>query len=93
MKSGDMVQFSVSDTGIGIKEENVGKLFRKFEQLDSGYTRKSKGTGLGLAISKQLVELHGGKIMVESRYGKGVHSAFLYRFHQKTTETLPTDSM
>ncbi|MFZ3168474.1 MAG: ATP-binding protein [Candidatus Methanoperedens sp.] len=51
-KSGDMVQFSVSDTGIGIKEENVGKLFRKFEQLDSGYTRKSKGIGLGLAISK-----------------------------------------
>jgi PAS domain S-box-containing protein len=70
-KSGDMVQFSVMDTGIGIKEEDLGKLFRKFEQLDSGYTRKSKGTGLGLAISKQLVELHGGKIAVESRYGEG----------------------
>ncbi|VVB55457.1 Methanogenesis regulatory histidine kinase FilI [uncultured archaeon] len=71
MKSGNMAQFSVSDTGIGIKVEDLGKLFRKFEQLDSGYTRKSKGTGLGLAISKQLVELHGGKITVESKYGHG----------------------
>ncbi|NJD54420.1 MAG: PAS domain S-box protein [Candidatus Methanoperedens sp.] len=71
MKSGNMAQFSISDTGIGIKDEDLGKLFRKFEQLDSGYTRKSKGTGLGLAISKQLVELHGGKITVESKYGQG----------------------
>ena len=76
MKSGNMAQFSVSDTGIGIKVEDLGKLFRKFEQLDSGYNRKSKGTGLRLAISKQLVELHGGKIMAESKYGEG--STFIF---------------
>lgn len=70
-KEGDMAQISVSDTGIGIKEENVGKLFHKFEQLESGITRKYGGTGLGLAITKQLVELHGGKIRAESKYGEG----------------------
>lgn len=85
-KSGDMVQFSVSDTGIGIKEEDLGKLFRKFEQLDSGYTRKSKGTGLGLAISKQLVELHGGKIMVESKIGEGSTFTFFIPLIPGTAE-------
>ncbi len=67
---GDMAQISVLDTGIGIREENVGKLFQKFEQLESGISRKYGGTGLGLSISKQLVELHGGKIWAESRYGE-----------------------
>jgi PAS domain S-box-containing protein len=92
-KSGDMVQFSVSDTGIGIKDEDIGKLFRKFEQLDSGYTRKSKGTGLGLAISKQLVELHGGKITVESRYGEGSTFTFFIPVSPKTTQTPPMDNI
>lgn len=76
-KEGDMVQISVSDTGIGIKEENVGKLFHKFEQLESGITRKYGGTGLGLAITKQLVELHGGRIWAESIYGEGSKFTFL----------------
>lgn len=67
---GDLAQFSVSDTGIGIKEEDRGKLFKKFQQVDSGINRDYGGTGLGLAISKQLVELHGGKIWVESKYGE-----------------------
>ncbi|MFZ3166309.1 MAG: ATP-binding protein [Candidatus Methanoperedens sp.] len=87
-KSGDMAQFSVSDTGIGIKEEDLGKLFRKFEQLDSGHSRKSKGTGLGLAISKQLVELHGGKITVESKYSEGSTFTFFIPISPKTAETL-----
>ncbi len=70
-REGDMVKISVSDKGIGIKEEELLRLFQKFEQLDSGTSRKYEGTGLGLAITKQLVELHGGKITVESKYGQG----------------------
>ncbi len=70
-KESDMAKISVSDTGIGIKEEDVPRLFQKFEQLDSGISRKYDGTGLGLAITKQLVELHGGNILVESNYGEG----------------------
>ena len=69
-KEGDMARISVSDKGIGIKEEDIKRLFREFEQLDSGTGRKYGGTGLGLAISKKLVELHGGKIRVESEFGK-----------------------
>ncbi len=70
-KEGDMARISVSDTGIGIKEEDMGKLFKEFEQLNPGISRKYGGTGLGLAISKKLVELHGGRIWVESRFGEG----------------------
>ncbi|MDP2846369.1 MAG: HAMP domain-containing sensor histidine kinase [Candidatus Methanoperedens sp.] len=70
-KSEDTAEISVSDTGIGIKPKNMGKLFQKFEQLDPGITRKYGGTGLGLVITKQLVELHGGRIWAKSRYGEG----------------------
>ncbi len=70
-KEGNMARISVSDTGIGIREEDMAKMFRAFEQLDSGITKKYGGTGLGLAISKKLVELHGGTLTVESRYGEG----------------------
>jgi len=70
-KEGDMAQISVSDTGIGIKEEDIGKLFKEFEQIDKGATRQYGGTGLGLVISKKLIELHGGRIWVKSKYGEG----------------------
>ncbi|MFZ3166327.1 MAG: CHASE4 domain-containing protein [Candidatus Methanoperedens sp.] len=70
-KMDDTVMFSVSDTGIGIEKKNMDKLFKEFQQLNSGITRKYGGTGLGLAISKKLVELHGGKISVKSIYGEG----------------------
>jgi two-component system NtrC family sensor kinase len=76
-KEDDMAKISVSDTGIGIKEEDMGRLFNEFEQLDSGITRKYGGTGLGLAISKKLVELQGGKIIVESKYDEGTTFTFL----------------
>lgn len=66
-----MVGFSISDTGIGIREEDMDKLFNTFEQLDPGITQKYGGSGLGLMISKRLVELNGGKIWVESNYGIG----------------------
>ncbi len=71
VKEGDMAKFSVADTGIGIKEEDMGRLFQSFEQLDDGIARKYGGTGLGLAVSKKLVELLGGRITGESRYGEG----------------------
>lgn len=58
--------FQVEDTGIGISEEQLPLLFRKFQQLDGSYHRRYEGTGLGLALTKQLVELHGGWIEVES---------------------------
>jgi len=63
--------FEVSDTGIGISEENKSHLFDSFWQGDSSMTKKYKGTGLGLAISKLLVEMMGGKIKVDSQPGKG----------------------
>jgi len=65
------LKFSVSDTGIGIAAEDFNKIFVSFGQLDSSYTREIGGTGLGLVISKQLVEMMGGKIWVESEKGKG----------------------
>jgi|GEM_PF-1700957 len=70
-KDKDMVRFSISDNGIGIKEEDMRNLFRKFTQLDSGWNRKYGGIGIGLAIAKQFVELQGGTITAESKYGEG----------------------
>ena len=82
-KENDFVKISVADTGIGIKEEDLPRLFRKFEQLDSGISRKYEGTGLGLAITKQLVDMHGGKIRVESKYGQGSDFIFLLPIGKK----------
>ena len=65
------VQFFVKDTGIGISPEFHKKIFERFSQVDSGYTRKYGGNGLGLPISKSLVELLGGNLWIESELGKG----------------------
>ena len=70
------VKVSVKDTGIGIQQEDVPKLFRKFGQLESAKLVAPGGTGLGLAISKMIVERHHGKIEIESEYKKG--SAFSF---------------
>lgn len=66
-----LVKFEVQDSGIGIQQNEIPHLFREFHQIDASTTRKYGGTGLGLSISKQLVELMGGKIGVESRPGIG----------------------
>lgn len=73
----DSAQFSVSDTGIGIKEEDMNKLFGVFQQVDMRISRKYGGMGMGLAITKQLVEMHGGRIWVESKYGEGSTFTFM----------------
>lgn len=78
------VQIGVSDTGIGIKSEDIDKLFKPFFQLDGSYSRRYEGTGLGLVLTKHLVELHGGKIWVESNYGKG--STFTFTLPVKLRE-------
>jgi len=69
---------SVIDTGAGIKEEDLDKLFQSFSQVGDGKKNMAGGTGLGLAISKVIIQNHGGKIWVESEYGKG--SAFYFVF-------------
>jgi PAS domain S-box-containing protein len=67
----DTVTFWVKDTGIGISEEDRALIFEKFRQAQGGNSREFGGTGLGLSLSKELVELHGGKIWLESEKGKG----------------------
>jgi signal transduction histidine kinase len=74
-RNGDFVEIAVSDTGIGIKAEDMPKLFQPFTQLDASLTRKHQGTGLGLALTKKLVELHNGTIQAESG-GPGQGSTF-----------------
>jgi signal transduction histidine kinase len=70
-KSDGAVEISVSDTGIGIAPEDLPKIFEEFRQVGSDYAHKSEGTGLGLTLAKRFVELHGGRIWVQSQPGKG----------------------
>jgi len=70
------VWIGVADTGDGIPSEKQGMLFQRFQQVDDDLERRQSGTGLGLAISRELVEMHGGRIWVESAPGKG--SSFIF---------------
>jgi signal transduction histidine kinase len=74
--SGDRLVTRVMDTGIGIKSEDMGKLFQTFQQIETGLALHNEGTGLGLSISRRLVELLGGEISAESEWGKGSTFSF-----------------
>jgi len=81
------LKFNVSDTGIGLTSEQKGKLFQSFQQADSSTSRKFGGTGLGLAISKQLANLMGGDVGVDSEFGKGSTFWFTAKFKLDKTIT------
>jgi signal transduction histidine kinase len=67
----DAFLVAVSDSGPGISEADQEKIFEEFQQADSSSTKQKSGTGLGLAIAKRIIEMHGGRIWVESSLGKG----------------------
>jgi signal transduction histidine kinase len=72
----DLFTVAVSDTGPGIAPSEQGKLFQQFQQADNTITKQKGGTGLGLAISRRIIEMHGGRIWVESEIGKGSKFSF-----------------
>jgi PAS domain S-box-containing protein len=76
----------VKDNGIGIRKEDLDRLFKPFQQLDSSYGRKYGGSGLGLAICKRIITYHGGKIWAESEFGKGSAFQFIIPYTHKIKE-------
>jgi signal transduction histidine kinase len=83
------VEISVSDTGIGIAPEDQPKIFEEFRQVGGDHAHKVEGTGLGLTLAKKFVELHGGKIWVESEVGKG--STFTFTLPEKLSHSQTHD--
>jgi signal transduction histidine kinase len=83
----DMLRYRVSDTGIGIPRDQVEQVFGEFRQVDAAITREFGGTGLGLSITKKFVEMHGGRIWVESDLGKG--STFIFEIPLRVGEREP----
>lgn len=88
--SGDdrQIEFSVTDSGIGIQQEDLSRLFQPFQQLESPLTKVYQGTGLGLSLSKKLVEMHGGQMRVTSEPGKGSTFSFVLPRVAMTTVSL-----
>ncbi len=72
----DCIRITVADTGVGIKTEDIPNLFQAFTPQESVYSRECKGSGPGLALTRQLVELHGGELWVESEFGTGSRFSF-----------------
>jgi PAS domain S-box-containing protein len=90
-ESGVSIEFTISDTGIGIAENKIAKIFDNFQQASSGTSRLYGGTGLGLSIVKQLVEPQGGSIKVKSKIGQGSEFSFVLGF-KKTNEVTPFET-
>lgn len=83
-KRGDnSVEVEVRDTGIGIRTEDLPKLFQRFSQLADGNDRRTGGSGLGLAISREIIEMHKGKLWVESKQGEGSSFFFILPIHER----------
>jgi two-component system cell cycle sensor histidine kinase PleC len=93
MERDDYVLIKVTDTGIGIPANKLKNVTRPFEQAASHYTRKHEGTGLGLAITKELIELHGGTLHIESTVGIGTAVSVRLPYNaydvMKAQESLP----
>ncbi|MBI3812752.1 MAG: response regulator [Nitrospirae bacterium] len=91
LKNRPAVEIAVSDTGIGIRPEDKTKIFEEFQQVDNSFTRDYPGTGLGLTITKQFLDLIGGRIHVESQYGRGSTFTILFPMQAapKPAETAP----
>lgn len=87
------VIFSVADTGVGIAPENMSRIFEEFRQADGGTRRSHGGAGLGLAISKRFVELHGGRIWVESEVGKGSVFSFALPIENHDLDLSPSSTV
>jgi PAS domain S-box-containing protein len=88
--TGECLRVAVADTGIGIKPQDQERVFKEFEQVDSSYGRRQQGTGLGLALTKRLIELHGGRIWVESEGVEGKGSTFTFLIPLPKAEAEPT---
>ncbi|NEP14686.1 MAG: response regulator [Symploca sp. SIO2C1] len=86
-----MLAITVSDTGIGISEDQLDRIFESFEQADGSISREYGGTGLGLAVTKQLVELHGGEIKVKSKPGNGSKFTFTLPVSQERGKDVTTE--
>jgi signal transduction histidine kinase len=86
----ESLRVAVTDTGIGIKVKDQERVFKEFEQVDSSYGRQQQGTGLGLALTKRLVEMHGGRIWVESEGVEGKGSSFTFLIPIPKAEAKPT---
>jgi PAS domain S-box-containing protein len=88
--AGESLRIAVADTGIGIKMKDQERVFNEFEQVDSSYGRQQQGTGLGLTLTKRLVEMHGGRIWVESEGVEGRGSTFIFLIPIPKAEAAPT---
>jgi PAS domain S-box-containing protein len=86
-RAGDALRVDVRDNGIGIRSEDLPRLFVEFQQLDAGAGRHHEGTGLGLALTRKLAELHGGSVMVESEPGRGSVFTVILPFQTEETRT------
>ncbi|MBS0492086.1 MAG: HAMP domain-containing histidine kinase, partial [Proteobacteria bacterium] len=80
--TGESIRVSVQDTGIGIAQDDLARLARPFEQVESQHSKTTQGTGLGLALTKSLVEMHGGMLDMQSAPGEGTLVSFTIPLHQ-----------